>query len=302
MELNTLKGRNSKEIEILLASLSLDLLPNSPMSPLPHLHKVDPSLRHQLLNEIRHRLGLSPSDNSPAAKTKLYQVLVSEINKVAFDGVDVNKVRERAGQRGYLAPKLYKLEFESTFETDAALLGIGHWEVRSALRRPDDVKHLNPEEFGVEDLDKAFSLYMKERIRRDKSDCHLLLILTDRKGDVQHVLDAWRVYYSDVDLTRASTPLDILRAFVNVYGLNMSIGSETGVFFLFKKIRILPDQDVNDTNWMSCNPPDKDTKIATSALFSVDETERIINTAFAFTINETKYISDLKKHGVKVLR
>src|SRR6266545_1785548 len=159
--LPSLRQQSPQEIEGILANLTLGMLPNPGVGESRYQSDIAPELRQRLINEIRISLRLKRDDKSPQAMAKIYEYLAREIERAALVGADISQVKTRLGERGDLAPSLYKIEFADTFRELSERRGIEKRDVEQALRAPDFVQHLRPELLGIAS-GKLTSLYLKE--------------------------------------------------------------------------------------------------------------------------------------------
>ncbi len=186
--LRTLRNRDPKEVEALLASITLSLLPHPDLETHHSINASDATERELVLAEVLRRLNLEASDNSPEAKAKIYKLLAEELSNVALSQANLKQLKTETGQRGELRSDLYETKITNTFRTGAADTGIRPNHVESVLSAPDLVEHLLPEKFGSS-VDEPLSLYVKRLDPNRKGDTFSLLVLCKRKGFQQAVVD-----------------------------------------------------------------------------------------------------------------
>lgn len=289
--LPSLNGREPAEVEGILANLTLGMLPSPTLTEESSPPK---ELRERLINEIRIRLRLKKEDYSSKAMSKIYDYLAKEIGRVALAQVDVKEIKSRLGQRGDLAASLYKVEFTPQFVDGYERHGVDRANVELALRAPDGVEHVHPAGLGIED-DKATSLYLKRFSNSSKpSNAFTLLVACQRIGYVQRVGHAWMIFHSDVDLSKAKTPSEVLRAFVDKYGLDITVGEKTGRFFWYERVAVPRDKKTNIVTFKHIEGLDMEVNFQQGLIFP-DAVEIV----YAFSINNTAYEADLLKHGIK---
>lgn len=293
--LPSLSRQTAEEVEGILANLTLALLPNPGIGG-GFQSDLTPELRDRLIKEIRISLRLKAGDESPKAKARIYDYLAREIERTALARVNINDVKTRLGDRGDLAPPLYKIEFMEAFTDIHERRGVERRDVEHTLKSPDSVEHLRPDRLGI-DTAKATSLYLKEfKNSYRPSNTYSLLVFCQRVGYVQRVGQAWMIFHSDVDLTRAQTPLDVLKAFVNEYGFEIKVGDKIGRFFWHERVPVPPGKE---TMFLQIARPDP--SIDMSVRF---EHEPIINNVmqivYAYGVNYTAYDADLIRHGIKI--
>ena len=96
-----------------------------------------------------------------------------------------------------------------------------------AIKRPDDVQHLMTN-VPLDREKNCPSLFMKEIA--SKGSTFWLLVQAHRFGRTQVAQSAWRLYPDDIDLSRASRPVDALQAFVEKFGLAFRIDGVERLF------------------------------------------------------------------------
>lgn len=287
-----LNEQNPADVEGILASLTLGMLPSPSISEEPTLPI---ELRDRIIHEMRVALRLKRDDNSPTAKAKIYDYLAKEISRAALGNVDIKEIKSRLGQRGDLAPSLYKVEFSPEFKNEHERKGATRADVELTLRAPDAFEHVHPAGMGIDD-DKATSLYVRQFSNSVKPlNTFTLLVSCQRIGYVQRVGQAWLVFHSDVDLSTAKTPSDVLRAFVGKYGLELQVGEKVDKFFWYERVALHSDKK---TDILKFKPtPGVDVSIVfQQGLISMGSAEIV----YAFAIHSNAYEADLRKHGIRI--
>ncbi|GFO69748.1 hypothetical protein GMLC_33270 [Geomonas limicola] len=291
MKIKALRNHDTKTIEGILAALTLKMLPH-PYNKPPSL-KFDSNILDAVMREVRTKLNIIESDDSSVAQAKLYNFIVNEISRAAFKGKNSDDAKKRLGQKGVLRSDLYKIEYTKNFWNSFFKLYVRPAHIEEAIHYPDEVEHLIPEKFGFED-GSAASLYMK-----NVTDSNMSLVVTAaRHGSTQTVISAWRVYYDDIDLNdiNMSSPLGMLRAFVHTYGINLNIGNKTDKFFLYEKITTtLSANTEDDVNLVHFVEPHSTNLFEHFMLRKLDDSDSI-EIAFAYAINLSNYLNDLKRH------
>lgn len=292
--LPSLRNQPAEEVEAVLANLTLAMLPNPGIQPEGEGFLLEPSLKDRLLQEIRIRLGLRRDDNSPKAISRIHQYLSEEMRRATLSKTNISEVRARIGQRGDLSPQLYQVVLADTMKLTLKFWGISQTDVEDTALFPHAVEHLTPKGHELED-NKALSLYIKTYKLRKKEDVYTLVVLSNREGYKQILLDAWRVYHSDVDLTKTKTPLDVLRAFVSEYGFTIRVGDKTSKMFLYEEVQVEKGKKTSDL--MQVETPNKEAGQASWLSEGIPGGVRLV---IALSINQEKYRADLIRHGVRL--
>lgn len=184
----------------------------------------DPSdVRLLAVEEIIKSLNLKGIDQFHELKAKLLAFVGNEIRALALESKDISKARKRLGQKGMLSPKAYQVKFAQEFFKFCIPLGVTKNEVVQSIGSPDMFEHFLPE---IEDCPEAISLYTK--MFKNGADPYTLMVDSRRVGDELNVHFAARVYHSDVDLLAVNSAMDILQAFTDKYGWEITLGSQKG--------------------------------------------------------------------------
>jgi len=295
--LDTLSNIDPRTAQGILANLALGMMPDPGIGPPATTAPIDSDLSKQLFRELRIKLHLKRDDNSPKALAKLYATLAAEMKRIALQGEDLNKVKARLGQQGILSPAQYQIKFDKAFRL-AEQCGVTQYQAESAIRNPDSYEHLIPEHFGF-DPEHASSLFMKVERPTAHSERYIILVFANRKGYVQEVINAWRVYPSDVDLSDSSSPIDVLRAFVERFGTIFKLGDKTGKLFMHEKLAVKHEKD-GKTSFELFKPTPSTVGELTYFLGTGRTSKEMVETVLSFSIDYKEFIDSLKAHGVNV--
>lgn len=297
--LDTLKQLDAAAAEDILTHATLSLLPDPGIEGKSGLGGGDPSLADRVLGEVRRRLHLASDDVSSPAKARILDYLTNEMSTYALRNANLNEIRARLGRRGVLPAGEYRIEFTEYFRTRQSSSAVPRSEILETIRYPDYTQHIQPERV-FKTQGEAITLLVKASSGGQISDPSLLLVHTLRRDDHLRVWVAWRIFPSEVALQGAQSPVDLLKAFVDKYGVWFQVvgGAPTKLILddpvLIRPERIPPDMEVLDpvdlprgshaeATWM-LNPVGLD----------------IVGVFFAYAINLTQYFSDLRKHGVHI--
>jgi hypothetical protein len=288
--LQTLQNYDSLKAQSILSELTNRVLPNATTEEVRIIEETDFEY-NELWAEIRGKLKLSHDDNSHAAITKIQEFLSNEISKSVFAEVDQNVVKSRLGQKGQLSHDLYQFKFTDEFK-DYEKLGIRRSVVLDAVKKPDQLQHLHPERFQ-DNPDKTESLFIKHFVSGNQRNNHTLLVRCSRNGFTLFISDSWQIYHSEVDISDAILPEHMLRAFVNVFGVDIRIGEKTNKFFWYEKFA-LNGKSVTDL----IQPPNLPNFIA---FFKIGEIgNEFVEILHGYSVNTDKYKANLRSHGIIV--
>jgi hypothetical protein len=196
---------------------------------------------------------------------------------------------QRVGAAGRLAPAVYNVIQPPEFKERFYGLGVRPNHVEDAVKRPDDHQHLMTE--GIPETSRHMSLFMKRVMSQDFRKRHWLLVQSHRFGMDQRVSAAWQVFPQDVNIERAVQPLDVLKAFVEVYGVPIKVGTTHGLFI---ESTLYPPGTAVKLDWTGA-PQD----FFVSSLQTTDPAG-YLRVGIAYCIHVPRYRAALRSRGVKV--
>jgi hypothetical protein len=281
--LKTLADRSKPEQARILTAAVDHLLPHP--SPEKEPTAAYSEAVAELLGEIQRSHKVKPSSKN--VKAVLFQVLSGELRRLFLDEDEMKAAKARLGQRGDLPAPQYRVEFDPNFRSGPRHRGITRTYVENALYSPDDVQHLLEDHFT-----DAVSLYVKRHSNKARpQDSYILLVQTRRVKDVQHVTTAWSLFPADVDFSGAKTPLDMLKAFVNAYGIDFHVGNQERHFVLYETIPA--EEKEIQTFHLTHKGPFEATQ-------TIRRQGNVAEVAVAYAIDIERYKRDLVRHGVKI--
>lgn len=219
------------------------------------------------------------------------ELLSEQMREVVLAGKDRDKILTRAGAGGRLPTGLFRITFSEEFRRHFRTLGTREAHVIDAIQHADVVDH-----FYVhgEVADPPYSVFLKLHEAKPRNT-FWLLVVAGRRGKTLEVASAFRVYLSDVDLTDAQKPIDVLAAFVEKFGFESTFEGATSKFI--QNTPLPPPRSsgppeilvrgVRGQNYYGTLYLAKNTAGATTAI------------AIAFTISLTLYAASLRKRGVR---
>jgi len=284
--LQTLKSYSPQETAVILAGLTRQILPTELTEPTPDQPSVDLEMSQRVLGEVYRKLRLSEEDKSEKSQARVIDYIGKEMSRAALAGADLQDVENRVGQLGNLRPDAYKVILTSRDQAYFRKYGISRVQIKATVNEADDFQHLLPGLFGP--VDSNISLFIKSDSNRH--DPFTILVQAERAGATLQVNHAFKIYDSDVDLDHAREPLEVLLAFIEKYGVHITVGDETGKFVLYKSIP--HDVRKRGMNFFQAHSGNA----AFRSGFHVMFTDNTVEIAVGYVINETTYLADLKRH------
>lgn len=224
MHLNSLSSVSRDEAERVLASAALAG---------GQLVKADSDLDEvaALLSEIRTKLRIGPDDQSPQARARIDEAISALIDEVLVDPERMEAALRRAGADGRLPASAYSIEFTDVFRQKFEPLGEKKHLVKRMIVEADDHEHLSINALTEYKQTEELSLFLRRAHAGPKGQrIHWAIIQTHRIGATLIVQAIWRLVPDVVDVSRADSPLALLKAFAEHYGMDVTVGDVTSKF------------------------------------------------------------------------
>jgi hypothetical protein len=292
--LPSLKHLPRDEAESVLASFAKTLLPTPEEHP-PSF--PDPALAARLLQELRQRAQIGRVKDPAEVRGRVFSVLAEELSSYALRSSNIEEIKARLGTRGVLRSDYYKIEIPPAIR-ELRKQGIRPNHIENAMRQPSAVEHFYQESFESTD-EPLISLFAKTIGSLTDPRGFTLLVESQRKGATQTVLGAWRIYHSDIQWPPRATPLAILKAFVEAFGVTFTVGDGPPTkFVLYQRIPVRSDR--KEINLLNFQNRDRH-ELKAYQLLRVNS-EGDAEVAIAFMIDMTTYQASLSRHGVALGR
>lgn len=184
----------------------------------------------------------------------------------------------------------FHLKFDLAFETDASSHHVSRRDVERALRWPR----------WVDDLTAGADLIPAETVtawvatppmpvQRDPS---VLLVVTRQRRADRRVHDAWRLYLSDLDLRQARSGADVLSAFLDRYGIDIQLGTESRRLFLPRRVPM--GSAGNASVRIGASEGTERARVLEVLRLNPERLE--IDVGVAFAVDEHSFRSDVARH------
>jgi hypothetical protein len=184
-----------------------------------------------------------------------------------------------------------RVKFDSAFQSDALAHHITRRDVERVLRWPRWVDELTA---GAHTPPaEIVTAWVARPPVADPRDPSLLLVVTrDRRND-RRVHDAWRLYFSDIDLGRARSGFDVLEAFLERYGFAVQLGAESRRLFLPSRVPMGPAGNAA----VRIDGAEPRAGVRPLEVFRLVPERVEIEVAIAFAVNEAALRTDLERHA-----
>lgn len=281
------------ELQAALAAIAREFLPPPPFISAPpgasSLSAFRSRVREKLLEIVDAPAG---GELTVEQRSAAVELLSASLSDVILGGKE-SDVLARLGDKGLLSPSQYRTEFTDSFTKLLEPLGIRRNHVEAAVHYPDSVEHVHLRQTTEME---ALTISAKNLSDRPGHSTFTLLVVSTRHGDKQIVNDAFRVYHSDVNISPGSTPMDVLRSFVRVYGHPLSIGtSPSQKFFLDEVFAIEGDKAVTNVD----APVEFGSEVKMTSFIRLSVLG-YVEVALAYAIDISRYRTTLKKMGVRL--
>lgn len=295
--LESLSGFSKREAQGILSSVTLSLLPNPSSEP---RRSIDEALYRRVLAESREKLSVDPSDETTETRSRVVDFLGNQISESILRGVDVDRIKSRLGENGYLRPDEY--EIKSTPETEQFLdvLRMQKTELLDAINSPDEAEHLTAD-ILQDGTSTGLSLFTKSF--GTGHDSYILIVGLERVGHTLEPHFFYRAYFSDVDIQSAHSPLEVLRAFINRYGIRFQLGNLPATMFYQREVlpynKIKYNSTAQGINKL-LHPLEVTSDSLTSAMVRTIPSLELVCFTAIFLINLARYRKDLAGHDIKI--
>lgn len=296
--LNSLKNRDPREVARILSLVSSSVLPSPGIGDIINQGDDDPEFVRQVLDEIRIATRVPAGSFTPESQAKIYAYISAEISSAVTPRDKIERIKERLGNEGALRPSEYKVTFNDSYGFYPRM-GITKSQAEEAVLHPDQFTNLSTTSAA---RPARATLSLKYIKAKRVEDCFHLLVISGRIGSVQEVNLAVRVYPTEVDLRSANTPFDVLRSFVNVYGLPFLIFNSRHFFALNEIIRLPYGKSpkLDDFKFLSPVKNPIVLIIGGNVSLSGPKGEILGEVLLSFVIDTGKYLKTLLAHHVHV--
>jgi hypothetical protein len=289
MNLHVLKELDPETVNGILAAAALANSPDPGVGDPPLVLRTYEREARAALDEIRNRLEISSDTDPERAHSLVAKTIADTLRQSILGHADTDAILKRIGNAGRLPPAAYNVVQPTEFQAMFYRLGLSRNHVEDAVKRPDDYQHLMTE--GMPESSQDISLFMKFVASREQARMHWLLVQAHRIGTDQRVGAAWRIYLNDINLETAARPIDVLKAFVEVYGFPMTIGDTKALFI---ESRTYPPDTPIKIDWTGA-PEDHFVSISHTT-----DAAGQFRIGVTYCIDIPKYSVTLKARGVKV--
>ncbi|MCR5880699.1 hypothetical protein [Phenylobacterium sp. J367] len=186
-----------------------------------------------VLSELHRRLHITDASSS-AARAKIDRFLGDALRDIALENRSPAQILERMGTAGRLPSSAYRIVLEDEFLRQFRPFAVTRRIVEKTIQSPSDLQHLMLDS-APEDEGDMFSLFVREMHNRPAIGPYWLLVQTTRRGIDLVPQSAWWVHPKYVNLEEAEEPIDVLRAFVEQFGLPLSIEGHQAKFIEQKR-------------------------------------------------------------------
>lgn len=289
MQLESLRDMDQSTANAILAATAL-VQAGSPY-PSPAVEKYSEQIEN-VLQEIRGQVNAHSGEEEEIRAVR--KILSDLVLKAVMADTDIASVTDQLGMRGELPISSYKVVFEKgllrkTKENENF--------IRRAIASCRDVQHIVPDGLPKDLGVKGVSLLaIAQETKRGVP--HWILVDAMRAKDRLSVSNIFRVFPDAVDLRQASTPLDMLKAFAERYGVEFQL--EGGLAAKFHGQHSFPKSE-SDLNIEFVLEGDKsEVAVSGTTLKELDEELEIVlsttcHVILAYSYNWDLYLKDRRR-------
>ncbi len=187
-------------------------------------------------------------------------------------------------------PGPFRVKFDHAFHDEARTRHLARHHVERVLRWPrlvDDLAGVG----GINSADRLTVWLANPPLSNAEDPSSILVLTRDRRG-TREVQDAWRVYHSDVPISRVRSAREALFAFLNRYGIELQIGSESRRLFTASRVPMGPSGNAE------ARLPDAVSNIDVRLvqILELFPENASIDVSLAYAVNATSVRADLARH------
>ena len=266
-----------------LSDILAEELPNPFENQIPiNSNQELDNFKNSLFSEIDTFLIGKEKSNIDTKYLKINEIS-NIISELALENKDKRQLNKIVAEKGILNTSLYKFEYKKDYDTQIGNFGIRRNHIQDAIVSPD-----KKEIFYFGNITN-YSLYIKNLEIKDTKS--YLMVIVQRINDSILIHNAWR-YFTD---NFSESAINILKSFVNKYGLPINIEGEESLLFYNKDIPI-PESKIKSNDYSFeykiVNPENR--IFTTTTTFNIDKENNKIHIAYVFAIDNEKYLNDLK--------
>lgn len=212
----------------------------------PFSEQVGPNLsdlsdaEKDALNQITAMLGASANEliYSALVRQKALEILTRSMQANVLTEQRSRNAKESLGNAGLLTPALYTIEFNDLIKAFESL-GERRNNITQVVHSPDVTQHLAPPGGWDSDANESQSIFVRE-IKPTKKKKFLQMVIATRSGSKLTFCAAWRFYSELISWDGTMSPLDLLKKFVEKYGMEFSIGDSSPTKFVLNETITFP--------------------------------------------------------------
>jgi hypothetical protein len=198
------------------------------------------------------------------------------------------------------------LQLLPSYSTRISVHAVPERTVQSVISEPDVRQHFlqgTEVDFGI----ARWSLYTKRIQSPIPDESHTILVHSMHEGAVEYIISAFRVYDIDVNHRINWKPIDILRSFLDVFGVDEDLGTigKRRLFFRYSHpaaLYVVSERSAIQYVQAQRIPASTERvgQVEHLSLIDYDPVRQCIYIEVAYAIAETRYGESLRSHGLEV--
>ena len=221
--------------------------------------------------------------NRPNAKAraKLLDVGNTALMSVALGSPHAKSSEDRLGTLGLLSPSLYEIKVQNPLSSELSERSLTKGDITQTLRYADAHQHFSPPP-NFDPSSPLISIFVRvlnrDELSQGIASPDWCLVTASRKGRNLIAHDAYRIQRAMI-VDPGTTPLDLFKAFCDVFGCELKVGEKRiGKFLLYDRVQGTGKIEAQ-------SPPNH--KVQVSAM--AKSNDGIIELAFGYAIDLTVY-------------
>lgn len=247
----------------------------------------------ELVSSLRRHVGKVHAESE--ADAEVFRLLTDRLTTPYLTEQNTPKIMARLSDKRLLPTRYYEVVFHQAFKATAKLIGVRPVHVEDAIRSADRVQLLSLSEHASEDaIFSPISLFVKYHSDERHGDFALLVQCFHEEGKLV-IFNAWKIFPADIVRADDDSPLALLRAFLQRFGVRISFAGRPPTEL------ILNDVFPNENNDFALVKTERKPGMHITHYMNI-KFSRLgsIAVSIAFAVNLDTYIASLVKRGVPI--
>ena len=286
--LDELKPEEATEVLTRAASL---VLPN----PHGHTTEVEGSDQRaaEVVKSLKDHIGRVHFEGNVDAE--VFRLLTDRLTRPYLTEQNTPAIIARLSDKRLLPQRYYQLVFHPAFKATADLIQVRPTHVEEAIRSADQVQRISlSEHAGPDDIFTPMSVFVKYHRGGKRGEFAILVQCFHEEGKLV-IFNAWKIFPADIPRPYDESPLALLCAFLQSFGLKISFAGRPLTSLIINDV--FPNED---NNFALCKTERRPGMHLTHYMKIHFSSLGSIAVSIAFAVDLDTYLASLVKRGVPV--